>query len=805
MALSFFIHEQNIFNVFFANVCVFQKKVVTLQEIFNYYSTMKKILFSIFAFCVGLSSFANITLNGIEYTIDTLSMYPAGPGATFYELRMLRAATKNGRLDCWLMTVDTKNPYVTIEGVLGTGKIIGTECPSNMAIRSTTDTKIFYGGTNGDFFVTQGDVGLPVGLTVVNSEFAHTPAAATSRRAGGVDENNRGILATNIQYGFELQTATDKYTIHHVNYKRNENELVLYNKHNAATTLTNAYGTELLAELLPGEKWQTSGSVKLKIIDKQQNMGSMTIPADKVVLSGHGTMATALDALNIGDEVTVNMSLKFDGEEVDVAQCIGGDTYALIVNNGQVEQSNFWNESHPRTAFGSSEDGSVLYFLVVDGRGVSTGCTTKVLGEIIHYYGAYKAVNWDGGGSSCLYVRNLGAMNNGSDGSERACGNGMFAVANVPDVDNTVASIAPYMPIYSLPRYGVALPKFLGYNKYGVMIDTDVQGVTLSCDSALGEIMEDGRFLASGEKGGTLHAHLGSASTDLEVRLIDSAPIAIRLDSVLCDAAHPYTVEVQGAIGNATIDLLAAALSWKSLNPEIAVVDETGTVTGVANGYTYVVGQLGEFTDTILVHVEIPSSEEMLWDDFRITDNWTLKGATGFNPTLSVPEELAAPINMLLTYKAARPPYVQLSRKAPLYSRPDTIRIPITSDAVFKEINICIRANNAKQAQNLTTSISTAAGERFEILIPIEEKFGTDVAIYPLHFELMKIFFDTTTEKGERYITLPGIYQIYGKKSDVSTGVENIISTTAPIKFVENGQLFIRHNGQIYTLLGTKR
>ena len=765
---------------------------------------MKKILLSIFAFCVGVSAYANIALNGVEYTIDTLSMYPAGPGATFYELRMLRASDGKGRIDSWLLTVDTKNPYVTIEGVLGTGKIIGTERPSNMAIRSTTDTKIFYAGTNGDFFVTQGDVGLPVGLTVVNSEFAHTPSAATSRLAGGVDDNNRGILATKVQFAFNLQTATDTYTIHHVNYKRNENELVLFNKHNAATTLTNAYGTELLVELLPGEKWETTGSVKLKVIDKQQNVGSMAIPADKVVLSGHGTMATALDAINIGDEVTVNTSLLFDGKEVDVAQCIGGDTYALIVNNGQVEQSNFWNEVHPRTAFGTSEDGTIQYFLVVDGRSVkSAGCTTKVLGEIIHHYGAYKAVNWDGGGSSCLYIRNLGQMNNGSDGSERACGNGMFAVANVPEVDNTIAAIAPYMPIYSLPRYGVASPKFLGYNKYGVMIDTDVQGVTLSCDPALGEILEDGRFLASGENGGTLRASLGDITTELEVRLIASAPIAIRLDSVLCDAAHPYTVEVQGAVGNTTIDLLAAALTWTSLNPEIAAVDETGAITGIANGTTQVVGQLGEFADTILVHVEIPTGNEMLWDDFRIADNWKLKGSSGFNPGLIVPEEADAPVNLLFTYKSARSPYIQFEREAPIYSRPDTIRIPMTTDAIFSKVYATVRANNALQGVNIT--IEPNGASEFVLDIPVEQYFGTDVAIWPLHFELVKCFLNTSTEKGERYITLPGIYQIYGKKSSVGTDVDNIVTTQQPTKFLENGQLLIRHNGYTYTILGTQR
>lgn len=762
---------------------------------------MKKFLLSIFAFCATFSSFANITLNGIDYTIDTLSMYPAGPGSMFYELRMLRASNGAGRLDCWLMTVDTKNPYVTIEEVLGTGKIIGTERPSAMAARSTTDTKIFFGGTNGDFFVTQGDVGLPVGLTVVNSEFAHTPSAATSRRAGGVDEDMKGVLATNISYSFNLVTSNDTLKIHHVNYKRGENELVLYNKHNAATTLTNAYGTELQAELLPGERWQTTGDMKLKITDKQQNVGSMPLSEGKVVLSGHGTMAAALDALNVGDEVVVNMSLLFDGQEVDMAQCIGGDTYALIVNNGQVEQSNFWNENHPRTAFGTSEDGTVQYFLVVDGRGASTGCTTKILGEIIHYYGAYRAVNWDGGGSSCLYVRNLGQMNNGSDGYERACGNGMFAVANVPEVDSVIASIAPYMPIYSLPRYGLALPKFLGYNKYGVMIDTDVQGVTLSCAPELGEIMEDGRFLASGEKGGTLYAKLGDITTELEVRLMTSAPIAIRLDSVLCDAAHPYTIEVQGTVGNATIDLLASALTWTSQDPEVVSVDNTGTIVGVKNGSAMVGGQLGDFKDSILVNVEIPTAHKMIWDDFRVVENWTLKGSSGFNPTLSVPEDASAPVNMLFNYKSARSPYVQFAREAPIYSRPDTIRIPMHTDAIFSKIYATVRANNAIQGINITIEPNQVGDVTLDI--PVKECFGTDVAIYPLHFELVKMFLNTSTEVGERYVTLPGIQLLYGDADE--TDVDNVLSSQSTAKFIENGQLFIQRNNRIYTILGTQK
>ena len=779
------------------------KKSSNFARNFNYNSIMKKTLLSIFAICVSLLSFANITLNGIEYTIDTISMYPAGPGTMYYELRFLRADNGKGRMDAFLLAVDTRNPYVHVEQVLGTGKIIGTERPSAMATRSTTDNKIYFAGSNGDFFVTQGDVGLPVSTTIVNNEYAHTPVAnRTARRLGAIDADGRGITAVQHTISMKLVLADTTLDIAHANYNRLENELVLYNIHNGSTTATNAYGTEVQIQLLEGQEWNTTGTMKAKVTKVENQVGSMPLDKDHAVLSGHGTMAAELNKLNVGDELTLEFEIKFDGELVNIAQAIGSDPYTQILKNGVIAQDGYWNELHPRTGFGASYTRDTVYMLVVDGRSaVSAGCTTKVLGEMLQHYGAYNAVNWDGGGSSCIYVRSLGQMNNGSDGYERACGNGMFAVTDVPETDNTITTIAPYQPIYSLPRYGVALPKFLGYNQYGVLIDTDVQGVTLSCAAELGEILEDGRFLASGEKGGILHANLGNIATQLEIRLMTSAPIAIRLDSVLCDAAHPYTIEVQGTVGNATIDLLASALTWTSLDPEIVSVDDSGTIVGVKNGSTIVVGQLGDFKDTILVHVELPTNHEMIWDDFRVVENWTLKGSSGFNPTLSVPD--AAPVNLLFTYKTTRSPYVQFERKAPIYSRPDTIRIPMTTDAQFSKVYATVRANNALQGVNITIE-PNGVGD-FVLDIPVEKYFGTDVAIWPLHFELVKCFLNTSTEKGERYLTLPGIYQIYGEKSGIGTAIEHIALDQRPIKFVENGQLFIHHNDKVYTILGTQR
>ena len=765
---------------------------------------MKKFLLSIFAFCVSILSFANITLNGVDYTIDTLAMYPAGPGTTFYELRMLRADNATNRLDCWLLEVNTKDPYVSVEQVLGSGKIIGTETPSNMAKRSSTDTKIFFAGSNGDFFITQGDVGMPAGTTIVNNEYALTPAGAGGgRRAGGVDAEGRGVTGYTHALSMKVVTpANDTLNINHANYNRLENELVLYNHHNGSTTRTNAYGTEVKIELLPNEKWQTTGTMKAKVLDKQTNVGSMALASSFAVLSGHGTMQAELEKLNVGDELILNFEMRLDDEIVNVAQLIGGDHYAaMILDDGVVCTKDFWNELHPRTGWGVSQTRDTVFMLVVDGRGVSKGCTTKVLAEILKHYGAYNAVNWDGGGSSCIYVRPFDQMNNGSDGKERACGNGMFAVANVPEVDNTIATIAPYMPIYTLPRWGMAKPKFLGYNQYGVLIDTDVQDVVLTCDKALGEILPDGRFLLSGEEGGILTATWGNITTELDVRIAKSAPIAIRLDTVLCDAVHPYKVEVEGTVGNNTIGLLADALNWTSTDPTIAVVNEKGEVTGVNNGRVEIIGQLGDFTDTIIVNVEIPTGKIMIWDDFRNVASWKLKQASGLGaPVLDVPTEETAPVVMKFTYKATRQPYIELLKDSVLYSRPEKVQIPLTTDAIFSKINVMLRANNAQQSQNIIFQ-DIAVGEECVLEIDIEKLFGTDVAIFPLHFESMKMFLSTDTEPGERYVTLPGIIEVFAEGAN--TEVEQVNTGDGFHKFVKNGSLFIQSENATYNVLGT--
>ena len=761
---------------------------------------MKRILLSLLSLLCIASSYA-ISLNGIEYTIDTLSMFPAGPGSTYYELRLLRADNGRGRLDAYLLAVDTRDPYVQVQQVLGKGKVTGCEVPSSMAKRSTTDNEIYFGGVNGDFFAYEA----PVGTTIINSQYALTPAGSGGgRRHGGIDADGRGVTAYTHTYSLKVEMPYDTtLTIHHVNDYRDENQLVLFNHHLGTTTGSNAYGTEVKIQLLEGETWKTTGTMKVKVLAKEENVGSMPLAADYAVLSGHGSMQKELNKLNVGDELTLTFEMRLDDELVNVAQMIGGDHYeAMILDDGKVAQSGFWNELHPRTGFGVSQTRDTVFMIVVDGRGVSAGCTTKVMAEILKHHGAWNAVNWDGGGSSCMYIRPFDQMNNGSDGKERAVTNAMFAVAHVPEVDNEVVTIAPYMPNYYLPRYGVAAPQFLGYNKYGVLVETNVSGVKLSCAPEVGEILKDGRFLASGESGGKLVATWGNVTTELDVRISATAPIAIRIDTVLC-GPQPYKVEVEGTVGNNTVEILSSALTWTSTEPSIATVDEDGNVVGVSNGMVVVTGKLGTFTDQIVIKVEMPESDPLIWDDFRQVSSWELKGSpTSFKPSLSVPEDPAAPVNLIFTYGSGRNPFVQLSKDSLLYSTPEKIRIPLTTNAVFEKVIVMIRANNSNTTDQITF-LNPKSGEENILEIDVKERFGDDIAIFPLHFLSIKMVPTSATPKGECYVTLPGIIEIFDENT---TDVEDVISldNTSYKKYIKDGNLYIQTMDKTFNVLGAQ-
>ncbi len=110
----------------------------------------------------------------------------------------------------------------------------------------------------------------------------------------------------------------------------------------------------------------------------------------------------------------------------------------LLLDKGKIRPGP-GGDVQPRTALGIGKNDKKLILVVVDGRqpGYSQGATLSELAQILKDYGAYHAINLDGGGSSTLVVEGVmsrprvlnSPVNHRLPGLQRAVGNhlGIYA------------------------------------------------------------------------------------------------------------------------------------------------------------------------------------------------------------------------------------------------------------------------------------------------------------------------------------------------------------------------------------------
>lgn len=715
----------------------------------------KKLSFLFVLFLLALTPLKSqtISVGSKSFSADTVSHFKVGPDSYFTALK-LSDGTKS--LKTFFLEINANSPYVKLKTVLGKDSTLTNEQPSSMAKRKTSSGSVYFAGTNADFFVTQGQVGLPVAGCMVNGQIARVP---NTRPVFSFDNMNKSFIGVNT-YAGTVVNGQNSFVINGINDTRDADELILYNTFNGNYTHTNSYGTEILVEPV-SDSWSVNKPLLVRVLDVVSGKGNMQIPSGKAVLSGHGVAQTFLNSLHVNDEISLQLNVTLDLENPQFMEMVGGDR--VILKDGIV-QENDWAELHPRTAIGYSEDKSKIYFCVVDGRSsVSAGVTTKQLADIIKSAGAFTALNMDGGGSSCMYVKEFGPMNAPSDGVERSVANGIFAVSSAP-TDNVISEIQSYTRKIKLPRYGVFMPSFLGYNQYGALLNKDLQGVVLSCEPQVGTIASDGRFVASGTSGGMVTAtYNGNIQTEFEVELVASAEIAFKLDSVLIDSKKEYSVEIQSIIDQNTMEVLPGALTWVSNNPSVCSV-EGGILKGFSNGSTYVVGQLGDFKDTLKVKVEIPESGRVVVNSFN-TSTWTLDASSALNASLGVqnlPTSWSTGFSVNYVYASTRAPYVKLLSSLALYSLPDTIKITMNlGDITLSKLLVSFNANNS--TQSVTSTITGIPSNKdYAVEIPFATLLSTsDIATFPIWLNYLNFYLGSQTESQAYTLALKDITLCY--------------------------------------------
>ncbi len=500
------------------NYCVNFVNIIT-----SYIMTVKNFIVLTLAFsALSVSARGRWTIAGVNYDVDTLYHATVGPGTTETELCI--SSEDGGKTNKLFYTeTDLSNPYVEMRAAKAGNHMRMLETVPDIARRMTKPGERYFAGVNADFFnmgEPYNSIGMCVAdgfLTNYNSDGADIDPYYIVFDGNGVPTFARHI---NNEWFGNLYFPTGDVSAFHLNTERYEYDMLIYTPqwqfynpyeqkmYEVGHTGTNRYGVEVKVRPV-GDNVMYGNDLKLEVVeDPVSGVGNMSIPSDGYVLSAHGTSRQYLSSLSKGDVVVASIGFQADGKATSAKEVLGG--FPRLLNNYSIERTPSYPEHlsnpEPRTAVGCTVDRNRLVMLVVDGRnaGGSDGVTQSELAGIMRNLGCSDAMNFDGGGSSTMYIDGIEVKNIPSsssldvrpEGEPRTVVNALFAVATAP-VDNEVTSIEIREKRVDLSAGDSYYPVVYGYNRYGVMVSADLRGCTFHVPAEVAAV--DGSTVIAGD------------------------------------------------------------------------------------------------------------------------------------------------------------------------------------------------------------------------------------------------------------------------------------------------------------------
>jgi hypothetical protein len=361
-----------------------------------------------------------------------------------------------------VVSVDLTAPGVRLGVGIGRDKITGTdgahgrEDVSRLARRWGALAAV-----NADFFPYTGD---PLGVGIRDGELFSEPFLGI-RQGGprvtlGVTPDGKGVLFDTLGFLGDLQASDgQRGFINGINRPITKNETIIYSGLYGPVTGNAHGGVEAVVRNvnLPvrANKLLAGRVESVRVVER----ATESIPTDGVVLSGGpGTGADFLARhLHPGDRVSFVLAVAPAGETgravqvaalprtgrdlpsragagisrsawlwAQVPQAVGGGPRLVV--DGQVAvdwaaegfDAGFVDGLNPRTAVGTTRDGHHLLLVTVDGRqAFSKGVSLTNMAFIVKRYGAWNAINLDGGGSTAMAVGGLTVSSPQGGGAER--------------------------------------------------------------------------------------------------------------------------------------------------------------------------------------------------------------------------------------------------------------------------------------------------------------------------------------------------------------------------------------------------
>ncbi len=730
------------------------------------------------ALAMPLSSAAKTqwTINQKVYDVDTLIYpHPVGPGVIFAKYDVPGMPLKVS-----VMEMDLKNKYIDFETCLGGDQGVKEENPLSMAQRNDRPGHEVVGATNGDFYFFQNPVenGIPRSGQFRRDECVTNPVG----RACFVLSDDRKPYIDRVDFAGTITHAGTTVRLHTVNMQRLEwedtrgNQINLYTNSYGPQTEDCSGGTKvIIAPKANPFKWWANRPETCVVEQVLDGKGVTAIPEGKAVLWAQGSCTSTLTAMKPGDEITINLGVNLrdqPGLLKNFKELMGGSDN-IIMRNGQVIDE--WEERHPRTCIGFNADSTKVYFVVIDGRSISsTGVSLGEAAGVFLGLGAVNAVNLDGGGSSCMVV-NGEVVNTPSDGSLRSVGNGCLLISNAP-VDDTIGQLHFEPRCYNISVSAKIKPAVWGYNKYGVLKSRDVQGVTYTCDPSLGRITPEGYFVASPTAAsGNIYADYGGIKCSQRV-VVYNASKELRDDSVTVDRNHKYEIKVLGISGISRDIIDPSTISWTSSDPSVCTISASGEIVPVADGRAVVTGVADGFNDSLVVRVENPKASVTSVENGPLEPaTWQVTQAGGKKRVMT---SLDNGFRIEFTGSSSRAPYIKLAKKMNMWGMPDSVRLRFNTGGItVTRVSLSLSTTEGKQIIKSVDLADLSEGEN-SVNFPISEYCDTsDYSLFPISFSYVQ-FAMKNIKSGTAYtFSVPGIELIYGNGQP--TGITTVAADAA--------------------------
>jgi Phosphodiester glycosidase len=361
---------------------------------------------------------------------DSVRSRQVAPGVTFR--RITRAA---GPWVLSVLEVDLRQPELVVRGVRACDRLLGRERPSAIARRLRQEGIDVVAVLNADFFDLRGGSGATESNVIIDGEIVK--AVTVTESPFDAFDN------VHTQFGVTLAGAPvlDRFHLNgQVRTPSGEWPLAAVNAHapgalalftpwsDSAAIATEPRDSIARVTLLKvGGRGDTT---RYRVHPSTKSDSGAVAPEQAAVLVASGPALPIVVRLRAGDRVDVITKLVPDrgplrtlvGGWPRIIQA--GRNVALEADSVEGTVPRFSRARHPRSALGISRDSSTLYLVAVDGRQqTSVGMTLEELADAMIALGAYEAMNFDGGGSTALVIRDS-VVNTPSDTSgERPVGN----------------------------------------------------------------------------------------------------------------------------------------------------------------------------------------------------------------------------------------------------------------------------------------------------------------------------------------------------------------------------------------------